>query len=290
MLDQQTKHTAQTQSREFDYTWEHFESLRKISNEHSGIVVTDDKFDMFYSRLSKRLRALNLTGFSEYCALLEKNTGGEFTQFINAVTTNLTSFFREMHHFDYVRAQLIPDLLRQRQDSEKIRIWSSGCSTGEEPYSIAMTVYEAAHSEISAGWDIRVLATDIDSDVLAKAESGVYTEDRVDRLNPVVTKRWFKSGTGENEGMVRVDQSLRDMISFKQLNLMKEWPMKGPLDAIFCRNVIIYFDQETKLKLVNRYADMLEVGGILVLGHSESLYQLTDRFELIGNTVYRRAY
>lgn len=277
-------------AREFEYTREHFDFLRRLSNEHSGIVVSDDKFDMFYSRLSRRLRVLGFRSFGQYCEHLKTDSGDEFTQFINAVTTNLTSFFRERHHFDYLRTDLLPGLLRQNADTRRIRIWSSGCSTGEEPYSLAITVKEAIPEALADGWDVRILATDIDSNVLATAQTGVYSEERLNGLNEIVVKRWFKKGAGANEGLARVDPDLSGLISFRQLNLMQAWPMSGPFDVVMCRNVIIYFDQETKLDLVNRYAEILKPDGKLILGHSESLYQLSDRFDLLSNTVYQRAY
>ncbi len=270
--------------REFLYTREDFDFLRKISNEHSGILVPDDKFDMFYSRLSKRLRMHGLANFKEYCQYLKNNPEKEFTEFINAVTTNLTSFFREKHHFDYLRDTIIPEVLKRNNTKKTIRVWSAGCSTGEEPYSIAMTLLE----NVPNGWEIKILATDLDTNVLQTAATGIYNSDRVDGLPEATIKRWFKKGKASNAVKVKTHPDLRALIQFKQLNLMKEWPMKNKFDFIFCRNVLIYFDRDTKERLAQRYGELLAIGSHLLIGHSESLNQLDTCFDLIGNTIYKK--
>ncbi|MCB1875748.1 MAG: protein-glutamate O-methyltransferase CheR [Chromatiales bacterium] len=273
-------------AREFEYTRRDFDALRRISNAHTGIIVGDDKFDMFYSRLSKRLRVYGLRTFAEYVTFLNENPDQEFEQFINSITTNLTSFFRENHHFEFLRHQLLPELVRKNFSSRRIRIWSAGCSTGEEPYSIAMTLKEAlvAHRD----WDVKVLATDIDSNVLNTAAAGIYPLERASGLSRERLKRWFRKGKGEQTQRVRVHPELREMISFRPLNLMGEWPMKGPFDAIFCRNVLIYFDADTKERLVQRFTELLPPGGHLFVGHSESLSKVSAGIKLIGNTVYTK--
>ncbi len=270
--------------REFEYTREDFDFLRKISNDHSGILVPDDKFDMFYSRLSKRVRMHNLANFKQYCLFLTNNHEHEFTEFINAVTTNLTSFFREQHHFDYLKNTVLPDVVKKNSVSKSIKIWSAGCSTGEEPYSLAMTLLE----NVPSGWDMKILATDLDTNVLQKAASGVYGNDRVDGLPASTLKRWFKKGTGQNANKVKVSQECQSIIHFKQLNLMKDWPMKPYFDFIFCRNVLIYFDRDTKERLAQRYGDLLAIGSHLFIGHSESLNQLETDFDLMGKTIYKK--
>lgn len=275
---------ARAKQREFEFTWNDFEALRKISYKHTGIVVSDEKYDMFYSRLVKRIRTLGLKNFREYCKLLEEGQGDEFDQFINSITTNLTSFFREIHHFEFLAETVLPQILRMNIAKRRVRIWSAGCSSGEEPYSLAMTVAE----HIPRDWDTKILATDLDTNVLAAAAAGVYPSDRMDGISASRSKRWLLNGKGPNQGKMRVSPDLQSMIRFKQLNLMGEWPMQGPFDFIFCRNVLIYFDKETKIKLISRYADILVEGGHLFIGHSESLYQITDRFKLIGNTIYRK--
>lgn len=275
----------QEKKREFEYTRADFDYLRKISNEHSGILVPDEKFDMFYSRLSKRVRKLGLKNFKEYCDYLENNQGLEFTEFINAVTTNLTSFFRENHHFDFLKDTVIPELVKKNNATRSIKVWSAGCSTGEEPYSLAMTLLE----NLPAGWNIKILATDLDTNVLQTAADGVYSSDRVTGLSKERMKRWFLQGKSAQSNRVKVKRELQEIIYFKQLNLMKEWPIKGQFDFIFCRNVLIYFDRDTKSMLASRYAELLPLGAWLFIGHSESLHQLSTNFNLLGNTIYQRA-
>lgn len=269
--------------REFKFTVEDFNVLRKMSNEYSGIQVPDERFDMFYSRLSKRVRKLGLNNFKEYCAYLHSHHDEEFTEFINAITTNLTSFFREQHHFDYLKSTVVPELLQRNKATKEISIWSAGCSTGEEPYSIAMTLLECVPKD----WNVKILATDLDTNVLHTASTGVYTEDRITDLPVEILKRWFlKSKTAP--GYVKVKPELQAIITFNQLNLMQEWPMKTPFDIIFCRNVIIYFDRETKAALAKRYAKLLASKSWLFIGHSESLNQICNEFELVSTTTYRK--
>lgn len=272
-------------AREFEYTQADFDVLRKISNEYSGILVPDDKFDMFYSRLSKRVRMLGYTSFKQYCQYLKTNPDSEFTEFINAVTTNLTSFFRENHHFEFLGRTVIPDLLAKKSANKQIKVWSAGCSTGEEPYSIAITLKDI----LPSNWEVRIVATDLDTNVLATARAGIYAAERVEGLGEQRLKRWFQKGTGQQENKVRVKAELRELIEFKQLNLMQDWPFGEPFDFIFCRNVLIYFDRETKIMLANRYCDLLNEGSYLFIGHSESLHQLDTGFRLIGNTIYRKS-
>jgi chemotaxis protein methyltransferase CheR len=234
--------------------------------------------------LSKRVRKLGLADFKEYCQYLKDHPDHEFTEFINAITTNLTAFFREVHHFDYVRDVVIPELLIRNKNSRKIRVWSAGCSTGEEPYSLAITLLE----NVPADWDIKILATDLDTNVLKTASEGIYTEDRVSDLPEDVLKRWFMRGKSSQSGQVKVRPQLQQVIQFKKLNLMQDWPMKCHFDLIFCRNVLIYFDRETKTLLAQRYAQMLSSKSWLFIGHSESLNQLSNEFELVACTSYRK--
>ncbi len=273
--------------REFAFSEQNFQNLRQIVHDHTGIFLTEAKRELVYSRLSRRLRKLNLPSFDAYCELLKKENSTELTDFINAITTNLTSFFREAHHFEYLANTVLPGLMERRRQTPRIRIWSAGCSTGEEPYTIAITLKEAMPR--IEDWDVRILATDLDSNVLAHAESGIYSQERIEGLSRERITRWFKKGTGNNAGKVRVASELRDLITFRQLNLMHEWPMKGPFDIIFCRNVVIYFDKDTQRALFDRYANLLDPEGYLFVGHSESLFKVTDRFQLIGKTVYERA-
>lgn len=273
-------------SHEFEFTFRDFEFLRRLSTEHTGIVVPDDKFNMFYARLSRRVRALGLGSFGEYCRFLAENPDAEHSAFINSITTNLTSFFRESHHFDYLAETLIPVWRRTNSASRKIRIWSAGCSTGEEAYSIAMVVLDNFPNPDT--WDIRVLATDIDSDVLGVARRGVYPADSIKSLEKTRLQSWFLRGRGSQAGNIRVTEPLKHLVTFKPLNLMGRWPMRGTFDAIFCRNVLIYFDAETKCALAGRFSDLLVPGGHLFIGHSESLTGCTGPLESIGHTIYQK--
>lgn len=273
--------------REYDFSERDFAIIRRLVAEHAGIALSPAKRDMVYSRLVRRIRELELGSFREYCAILESGDEAEFGSFINAITTNLTAFFREPHHFEFLAKTALPALLRARERSRRLRLWSSGCSTGEEPYSIAMTLREVMPA--TQTWDAKILATDLDSHVLAQAAAGIYTEERLGGLDPKRLQRWFKRGCGDNSGKVRVRQQLADLVTFKQLNLMGTWPMHGPFDVIFCRNVVIYFDKATQKVLFDRYAQLLADDGYLFIGHSESLYRVTDRFRPLGQTIYVRS-
>jgi len=270
--------------REFTFTDKDFQRIRKTLFEYAGITLSDYKKDMVYNRLVRRLRALKLNNFTAYFALLDE-TPAEFSQFINALTTNLTSFFRENHHFEYLKQTLLPDL--EQQGSTRIRIWSAGCSVGEESYSVAMSC-------IASGIDLRridlkILATDIDSTVLATAKAGVYGLERIQSIPESYIKKYVDMDMGINKA-AHMGQALKKMITFKELNLMQDWPMKGPMDVIFCRNVMIYFDKDTQQMLLNRMADLLTPNGLLIVGHSETPFRLTDRFKLVGQTMYQRVY
>ncbi len=269
----------------FEFTDQHFESLRELVHELTGISMSDHKKDLLYGRLTRRLRVLQLDNFDDYYSILKNNPGEELQNFINAVTTNLTSFFREKHHFEYLRDSVLPS--KTKSNSLKgLRIWSAGCSTGEEAYSIAMLLRENIPNIDSM--DIKILASDLDTNVVQTASMGVYDETRVQDMDPARIKQWFQKGTGDNRGKVRVRKELRDMITFQQVNLMQEWPNKDKFDVVFCRNVVIYFDKPTQKVLFNRFADSIKPEQHLFIGHSETLHKLTDRFELIGKTIYRR--
>lgn len=267
-----------------------FSFICKLVYDASGIVLDERKREMLYRRLRKRTKELSLASFSEYCVLLKNNGSVEMPSFINSITTNLTSFYREPHHFDFLAQKVIPRIVsqsRRSQDSKKLRIWSSACSTGEEAYSIAITLSETMGAEL-ANWDARILATDLDSDVVATANSGVYASERIKDLDKAVRTRWFKYGTGENSDLVKVHPDLNSLITFKQLNLLHTWPFSGLFDVIFCRNVLIYFDKETQAKLIPRYFDLLKPGGILFLGHSESIAKGVSDFEFCGKTIFKK--
>jgi chemotaxis protein methyltransferase CheR len=273
------------ESREFPFSDAEFAFIRELVEQHAAIKLPDTKRQMVYGRLVRRLRELRLGSFAEYVALLRDDAGGpEFVNLINAVTTNLTSFFREKHHFDVLREKVIPEFVTRNSAKRSLRIWSAGCSTGEEPYSIAMTVLDC----LPAGWDLKILATDIDTTVLATASAGVYGEDRIRSLPDTLKRRGFLRGRGESSDKVRVRPEFQQPISFKQLNLMEAWPMRGQFDFIFCRNVVIYFDKPTQQRLFDRFADQLVDDGYVFLGHSETMHNLTTRFRLLGQTVYQK--
>jgi len=276
--------------REFPYTRSDFNFLRKVANERTGIVVSDDKYDMFYARLSRRVRFLGLSSFKAYCEVVRRDPGGdELKELVNAITTNLTAFFRENHHFEYLKQHIVKEHLTRHPTSHPLRIWSSGCSTGEEPYSLSISLHEALPGHRLG--DIDILATDIDSNVLAKAASGVYAAERVSGIDKMRMKRWFLRGKGSNGGMVKLKPEIRRPIRFGQLNLMEDWRMEQPLDVIFCRNVIIYFDDAMKKKVIGAFYDNLLPGGYLVLGHSESIHKLSRAFRPVikpGGIMYRK--
>lgn len=271
--------------REYAFSDRDFEYLRTLVKEKTGINLTPAKRELVYSRLAKRIRQIKLPSFREYCEVLRDNRNDEVSHMVNAITTNLTSFFREGHHFQYLADTLMPELLERNAASRRIRVWSAGCSTGEEPYSLAIAIKNAAPE---LHWDIKILATDLDTTVLEKARTGVYSEERVAALPDALMRRWFERLNEATGIKVRVASGLKQMITFKQLNLMGPWPMKGPFDAIFCRNVLIYFDKQTQGLLADRFAEMLGPHGRLFLGHSESLYRVSDRFRLIGTTIYQK--
>ena len=273
-------------NREFEYTNRHFLSIKKLVHEHAGISLSDAKEDLVYGRIARRLRALDFKSFDQYIELLSKNPDEEFGNFINAITTNLTSFFRENHHFEFIKQKLIPTWESNALQNKKIRIWSAGCSTGEEPYSIAITLLENLQS--IEQMDVRILATDIDTNVVAKAESAVYDYERISALPDKMQKRWFLRGKGKDASKVKLKPEVRNLITFKQLNLMSEWPMRGLFDVIFCRNVVIYFNKDTQKVLIERYANQLSPDGHLFLGHSEALHDVSTRFELLGQSSYRK--
>ncbi len=276
-----------TKHREFVLTDENFDRIRQAVREHTGISLSDAKRELVYSRLSRRLRKLGIDSFDAYCEVLGQGDGTELTEFINAITTNLTAFFREAHHFDYLARTVLPEITSRKAQNRRLRIWSAGCSTGEEPYSIAITVLESLPRV--ADWDVRILATDLDSNVIAHARQGIYKRERIEGLSQARIQRWFRKGRGQNEGMVKVVPELTRLITFRQLNLMHEWPMRGPFDIIFCRNVVIYFDKDVQRRLFERFHRVLDRNGHLFIGHSESLFKVTDRFRLIGKTIYERA-
>jgi chemotaxis protein methyltransferase CheR len=263
-----------------------FRHIVKLVMETAGIVLSEKKRAFIHGRLGRRLRILGLSDFAQYCRLLEGPEGeAERHNLINAITTNHTNFFREPHHFDYLSKTILPVLAEASSNGRRrLRIWSAGCSTGEEPYTIAMTLRD--HRPSLSGWDVKILATDLDTNVVAHAAEGLYDADRIESIPPAHRKRFMNGRPDEPASM---NEELRSLIMFAPLNLLESWPMRGPFDVIFCRNVVIYFDKPTQRRLFDRYADMLKPDGWLFVGHSESLLNVTDRFDLVGRTIYRRA-
>jgi chemotaxis protein methyltransferase CheR len=276
---------TQTAEHEFELTDADFKRLREIVHARTGIALSEAKRELVYGRLARRLRKLKLTSFAEYCRLVESADSEELQELTNAITTNLTSFFRENHHFEQLGVETLPQVESKRSSARRIRLWSAGCSTGEEPYSLAIVMREAlAHLPT---WDIKLLATDIDSKVVATAAEGVYAADRFKGVPSERVRSWFRQVAGRPE-FSAASPALKELITFKQLNLLEPWPMKGPFDIIFCRNVVIYFDKATQRGLFDRMADLQEPGGWLFIGHSENLLNVTRRYKLVGRTVYRR--
>lgn len=265
-----------------------FEYLRAFVLEHCGIALGEHKHQLVQGRLQRRLRALKLPGFASYCELLRSDPYSELGELASAISTNVTSFFREVHHYDLLVNELLPRwLLEKRREGDRLRIWSAGCSTGEEPYALAMVLAEAIE-QAGSKVDAKILATDLSPQALETARKGVYPVDRLAGISAERCRRWMLRGEGEYEGLACVHPRLRELVTIEPLNLLHPWPMRGPFDAIFCRNVVIYFDQPTKQRLFRRYADLLPTGGYLFLGHSESLHGVNDQFELIGRTVHRK--
>ncbi|WP_244595493.1 CheR family methyltransferase [Bosea lathyri] len=261
--------------------------IAKLVYEQAGIVIREHKEAMTRGRLARRVKALGLGSVAEYCAFLKTPAAqDELPELINAVTTNHTAFFRERHHFDHLRKDVLPKLVQERSNRRgRIRIWSSACSSGEEPYTIAASCRDVLGSR--SDLDFRILATDIDTDILVRAEAGIYPAELFERLPPDVKPMLkFDGAPGRTE--VRISDDLRRLIAFKRLNLIETWPMRGPFDVIFCRNVFIYFDTQTKASILDRFVALLAPGGFLYLGHSESLPQPHPQLRLIGRTIYER--
>ncbi|SEI60560.1 chemotaxis protein methyltransferase CheR [Allopseudospirillum japonicum] len=266
-----------SKSREFHFTLKDFHYVRDLIYREAGIVLVDAKADLVYTRLSRRLRVLNIHTFSQYIEFLNKNPQ-ELETFINALTTNLTSFFREAHHFELLKNYFT-------QWKSPIRIWCTASSTGEEAYSLAMTAMEYFGTYQPP---VEILASDIDTDVLRKAAAGIYAFDRISDLDEARRKRFFLKGCDKNLGKVKVRRALKDLVKFQKINLLApQWPIQGPFHAIFCRNVMIYFDKPTQYKILAGFHPLLTHDGVLFAGHSESFHHATDLFQLVSRTVYR---
>ncbi len=272
------KPEKQLEGREFDFTPQDFARVRKLIYQRAGISLSEAKGDMVYSRIGRRLRIVGQDSFKDYLDSLEQDKNSEeWEAFTNSLTTNLTSFFREEHHFPILSEHI-------QKLNKPIRIWCSAASTGEEPYTIAITACEAFGTLKPP---VEIIATDIDTNVLTTAARGVYPYDRVNKLSPDRHKRFFQKGAGPNEGLVRVRNELRNLITFQQLNLLDEhWSLKEPFDAIFCRNVMIYFDKPTQATILSHFIPLMKPHALLFAGHSENFLYVSNDLHLRGKTVY----
>ncbi|MCQ8184564.1 CheR family methyltransferase [Parvularcula maris] len=280
--------TAEARQQEFPYTDTDFKQIKGILYDEAGIFLPSTKMSLVYSRLTKRLRALGLKSFYEYVLYVQgSGAKSERRQLVNALTTNLTHFFREPHHLDTVTNVLGPEAVQATSSGRSYRIWSAGCSTGEEPYSVALALLR--HAPELAQRDVHILATDIDSDVVDHAKRGAYEKHIVRPVESGLLSKYFETGWGPNADRYVVRDTLRSMTTFKTLNLMQHWPMSGQFDAVFCRNVVIYFDEATKAVLWQRFASAIKPGGHLMIGHSERIAgPAREMFEPAGLTTYRR--
>lgn len=270
---------------EFGFEETDFAFIASTLYEDAGIHLPASKANLVYSRLAKRLRALGLENFRDYCALVGSEDGvTERAQMIAALTTNVTRFFREPHHFDHLRAKVIEPNVKDIRAGKRLRIWSAGCSSGQEPYSIALTLLGLLPD--ARGYDARILATDINTHVLETARRGVYPVEELTSVPIELRRSWMEPA---GNGAMRLDDGPRGLVTYRQLNLVGTWPMRGPFDAVFCRNVAIYFDERTQVRLLNRIASLVRPGGYLYLGHSERLIGPAETlFKIDGTTVYKK--
>ena len=266
------------------YTGKNFEFLRGLALKVAGISLADHKRSMVFRRLVRRVASKGFESFDQYCEYLSSLAGeAEVQQFVNALTTNKTDFFREIHHFKHFEAYL--KQLPSGPASRRLRVWSAGCSSGPEPYSIAMSLLE--HLPNIRNMDARILATDIDTDILAKAERGIFQHVELQGLSKAYLAK-YSDTMADNLESRKVTTAVRDLVTFRKLNLHSDWPMQGPFDVIFCRNVVIYFDKQAQRVLFDRFANLLSDGGILYIGHSESLFRVSERFRPDGQSAYRK--
>lgn len=264
-----------------------FQKFSALVYQKAGIYLKAEKKELLNARLGKRLRALGMESFADYYQhVVNDNTGEELVQMLDVVSTNFTSFFRENAHFEFLVERALPELTARAGGKKELVIWSAASSSGEEPYTIALVSEDFFESR--ANWSYRILATDISTKVLAHAQRGVYTQDRVTKVPKPYLKKYFQRGVGEAAGYVRVKEGLRRRINYERFNLMHDFPWNGTLDIIFCRNVMIYFNRETQQTLVNKFYRALAPGGYLFIGHSESISSLKHDFTQVASTVYQK--
>ena len=274
-------------SGEFPLTRKDLAQIAAMIYADAGIYLNDTKASLVYSRLSKHIRQLGLRGFRDYCDLVGSPAGSaERREMLSFLTTNFTRFFRENHHFDHLRTEVLPGLIQRAKSGGRVRIWSAACSDGQEPYSIALTVLSLLPN--AADYDFRILATDIDPKILAAARAGAYDDTAIETVSPAMRKQWFRETSGHGRRTHQIDDKVKKLITFNELNLLANWPFKGPFDVIFCRNVVIYFDEPTQTRIWSRFAETLAPGGHLYIGHSERVAgDAKAQFDNIGITTYR---
>lgn len=274
-------------SGEYPLTRRDLNEIAAMIYSDAGIALNDSKASLVYSRLSKHIRNLGLSGFRAYCQLVASQEGaGERREMLSHLTTNFTRFFRENHHFEHLRDEVLPGLIQRAKSGGRVRIWSAASSDGQEPYSIALTVFQAFPNVLD--YDFKILATDIDPKILAIARQGAYDEQALETVSPAMRKQWFKEVEIGGRRKFQVDERLKRLITYNELNLMAQWPFKGKFDVIFCRNVVIYFDEPTQMRIWTRFADLLPIGGHLYIGHSERVSgDSKNDFDNIGITTYR---
>jgi chemotaxis protein methyltransferase CheR len=271
---------------DFAFTSDDFGRIATLLQKQSGICLHASKASLVYSRLARRLRALGLESFNEYCKLLADDAG-ERTNMLAALTTNVTRFFREPHHFQHLGRRVLPPLLDAARQGAAVRLWSAGCSSGQEPYSIALTILSLMPD--AASRNIKILATDIDPNMVARGRRGIYTAAELRDAPADLRRRWFEPAPGGERGNLRANETLRALVSFRELNLIEPWPMRGPFHAIFCRNVVIYFDEPTQVQLWSRVAPLLAPNACLYIGHSERVFgSALDVLDSIDITTYRK--
>lgn len=269
---------------DFAFTTRNFEQIASFLRAESGIALTEAKATLVYSRLAKRLRKLNLPDFDAYCAFIQTPEGsGERNEMLAALTTNVTRFFREPHHFDHLRDEMAPALMRAAKDGARVRLWSAACSSGEEPYTIAITLLDVFPD--AGRYDVRILATDIDPNMIARGKLGIYRDDAISPVPPTLRERWLTRERDGADKAWRVKDEVRSLVSFKELNLIGNWPMKGRFDVIFCRNVVIYFEPDTQAFLWERFKGVMTPEARLYIGHSERVD--VSGYQSAGLTIYK---
>jgi chemotaxis protein methyltransferase CheR len=273
-------------SGEFPFTWTDFRQIASLVHSSSGIVLTESKANLVYSRLAKRIRVIGLKTFREYCKLIQGEEGVDERQaMLAAMTTNVTRFFRESHHFDYLRQHVLPPLIDAARDGARVRIWSAACSSGEEPYSIALTLINEMPD--IAGTDFLILASDLDHNMIARGREGIYAAKLVESIPKQLRGKYLEPIQQKGELAYQMASAVRDLVRFNELNLLGRWPMKGRFDAIFCRNVMIYFDDPTQNAIWKRFAEIMTPEATLFIGHSERIATDVQPFDLVAQTAYR---